>query len=119
MYKYYTEDEFQRATPPCSIDDMDEFFMRRLDIAREIAGIPFRINSAYRTIQYELEQGRDGTSTHTKGLAVDIDYDNPTEAYKIVTALMDVGFSRIIIYKSWIHVDADPVKVKPILKYGR
>lgn len=118
-YKYFPKEEFDRCTPPCHISDMHEFFMRRLDTARDIAEIPFILTSAYRSVDYELQQGRDGTSTHTKGLAVDIAYKHPTEAFKIVDALMAVGFSRIILYKSWIHVDADPEKVKPILKHGK
>lgn len=116
--KYFTPEEFEQANPPCSIDDMNRFFMQRVNTARELAGIPFPVNSAYRTVEYELEQGRDGTSAHTKGLALDIGYDTPTQAFKIIKALMAVGFSRIIVYKSWIHVDADPNKLKPMLKYG-
>lgn len=115
-YKYISEDEFPRCTPPCKITDMDPFFLERLDVARHIAGIAFIFSSAFRTVEHELAQGRDGTSTHTKGRAIDITYSSSSECFKIVQALMQVRFTRIIIYKSWIHVDADKDKLSPMLK---
>lgn len=115
-YKYISAEEFTHCSPPCTIQDMDQFFLSRLDVARHIAGIPFIFNSAFRTVEHELEQGRDGTSTHTKGLAVDIGFKNSTECFKIVHALLQVGFTRIIIYNSWIHVDMDADKVQPMMK---
>ena len=43
-YKYFKPYEFECAVPRCRIDDMDKDFLRALDSARELAGIPFRIN---------------------------------------------------------------------------
>ena len=53
-WKNFNEIEFQMATPSCSLKQMSESFMNRLQTARDIAGIPFRINSAFRSEQYEL-----------------------------------------------------------------
>lgn len=107
---YFSEDEFHAATPSCQLSDMDEKFMHRLEAARVIAGIPFVINSAYRTVDYEKSKGRDGTSSHTKGLAVDIKTDNSRERYIILDALIRTGFHRIGVGDNFLHVDDDPGK---------
>lgn len=99
------------------IDDgnMDEDFLYSLDHARELAGIPFVITSAYRTVENELSNGRDGTSSHTKGLAVDIRVRSSSERYTILNALICVGFNRIGIGQNFIHVDQDPDKVSNVI----
>jgi len=106
-FNYFTERDFDRANPRCKLSDMQEHFMKKLDAARDIAGVPFIINSAYRTKEHELKQGRDGTSSHCKGIAVDIRAGNSVARFRILTGLMRAGFTRIGIYGSFIHVDLD------------
>lgn len=115
MYKYFTNTDFKNASPPCNINDVDSHFLSRLDTAREIANIPFKITSAYRTTAHELKQGRDGTSSHTKGLAVDIKVETPLDRLIVIESLLRVNIKRIIIYPTWIHCDIDPTKPKLIL----
>lgn len=104
-YKYFTDEEFRKATPSCSLSDMDENFMSKLDLARDIAGVPFIVSSAFRSKEYEKKKGRSGTSRHTLGIAMDIRcYDNALR-FRIVNALLSVGFRRIGIASSFIHVD--------------
>ena len=110
--QYFKESEFKRCTPPCSLQDMNQSTMKRLDYARMIAGIPFVINSAYRTLEYEKAHGRKGTSSHTLGRAVDIRCNTDENRFKIVGALQQAGFNRIGIGKTYIHVDDSP-KHKP------
>ena len=106
--KYFSEGEFQKCTPPCSLQDMNQGTMSRLDTAREIAGIPFVLNSAFRSVEYEKEHGRKGTSSHTLGHAVDIRCNSVANRFKIVAALYEAGFNRIGIGKTYIHVDDSP-----------
>jgi uncharacterized protein YcbK (DUF882 family) len=87
---------------------MNPDFLLKLDKARGIAGVPFKINSGYRTESHNKKVGGTPNSAHTKGFAADIAYSTGTDGYKILTALHQVGFTRIGIYKSWIHVDSDP-----------
>ena len=108
--KYFVASEFENARPACSLSDMDEGFMQLLDTARHIAQVPFIINSAYRSKDYELSQGRKGTSSHCKGVAVDIHCINPAARIRIITGLIKAGFSRIGIGKTFIHVDYDKEK---------
>lgn len=114
-YKYFKEEEFRKATPSCSLSDMDPEFMHRLDECRDFAGIPFIINSAYRSIDYEKSKGRTGTSQHTKGLAVDIRCITNAERYRMVASLLVAGFTRIGIGSTFIHVDMGYPKAQPII----
>lgn len=103
--RYFKEEEFRKAVPSCSLSDMDERFMSKLDLARLYAGVPFKINSAFRSVEYEESKGRSGTSMHCKGRAVDIACYTSAVRFAIVVALVDVGFRRIGIGSNFIHVD--------------
>lgn len=103
--KYFKEAEFQKAQPSCSMSQMDLSFLERLDKARELAGIPFVINSAYRSKEYERENGRDGTSAHCFGLAVDIRAVSSQSRMKVLRGCIQAGFNRIGIGATFIHVD--------------
>lgn len=107
--KHFKESEFKRCTPPCSLQDMAQGTINRLDTARDIAGIPFVINGAYRTVEYEKKHGRKGTSSHTLGRAVDIRCNTYDNRMKIVCALIKAGFNRIGIGKTYIHADDSPI----------
>ena len=109
-YTYFSQWDFDNASPPCSIHDMNSKFMERIDNARRTAGVAFIVNSAYRTVDHELSRDRNGKSSHTKGVALDIRANDSRNRYIIVKALLDAGFTRIGIHKSFIHVDADKDK---------
>lgn len=109
-FRYFKPEEFEKATPACSIDDMNEGFLQLLDDARSLCSVPFIINSAYRSKEYEASKGRAGTSSHCKGLAVDLRCSSPRNRFKMVIALISVGFRRIGVYPTFIHVDMDPAK---------
>jgi len=92
-------------------------FLHKLDEAREIAGVPFKITSGYRTPQHNLDVGGRVGSSHIKGLAVDIACTNSDHRQKILTALIKVGFRRIGVGKSFIHSDLDNDKPNAIWLY--
>ena len=94
--------------------NMDVDFLSKLDEAREFAGIPFVINSAYRSPTHP-ESIKNPTSSHIKGLAVDIKATDSTTRFKIVEALISVGFTRIGIADTFIHVDLDFDKTQDVI----
>ena len=94
---------------------MKQGTMDKLDAARESAGIPFVLNSAYRSTEWEKKQGRDGTSSHTKGMAVDIRCNSNANRMKIVRALIEAGFVRIGIGKTFVHADDDASKSQNVM----
>ena len=104
MSKYFKEIE----------NNMSKEFLFVLDEAREIAGIPFIINSAYRSPEHPLSI-KNPSSSHIKGLAVDIKATDSKTRFKIVQALITVGFTRIGIADTFIHVDLDLDKTKNVI----
>lgn len=113
--KYFKESEFQKCTPSCSLQDMDQNFMNTLDAIRSVAGIPLVLNSAYRSVVHEKKMGRPGTSSHCKGVAVDIRCNTFTNRDKIVTAAKACGIRRIGIAPTYIHLDVDKEKTQNII----
>lgn len=115
MLKYFSQSDFDNCDPSCSIDDVNKELLKKLDIARLIAKVPFVINSAYRSMEHEKAQGRTGTSSHTKGLAVDIKSTDSLTRFKIISSLLSVGLNRIGIGKNFIHVDMDTNKSSNVI----
>ena len=104
MSKYFKEIE----------ENMNADFLAKLDEARSVAGIPFIINSAYRSPEHPLSI-KNPTSSHIKGLAVDISSKYSRERFLILDALLVVGFSRIGIADTFIHVDLDLDKSQNVI----
>ena len=104
MSKYFKEIE----------ENMDEHFLETLDEARGVAGIPFTINSAYRSPEHPLSI-KNPSSSHIKGLAVDIKIRSSRERFIILDALIAVGFTRIGIADTFIHVDLDLDKSQGVI----
>ena len=111
--KYFKPQEFDCHC--CGKNEMQEIFVRRLDLARAAAGIPFEITSGYRCPVYNAQVGGVPNSAHTKGLAADILATNPQKRFIILTALLGVGFCRFGIGKNFIHVDMDGEKPQQVL----
>jgi len=123
MLKYFNFEEFDCPTlegsglPNSDGGKMCIDFLQKLDEAREIAGIPFKITSGYRSPQHNLDVGGRVGSSHIKGLAVDISCTNSVDRQKILTALIKVGFTRIGVGKSFIHTDLDHDKPNALWLY--
>ena len=106
--KYFKPEEF--ACPCCGKVKMNEEFIERLDKARYIAGIPFKISSGYRCPKHNAEVGGVPDSAHTKGLAADIICNNSQDRYKIIEATINCKLKRIGVGAEFIHLDCDREK---------
>ena len=118
MSCYFTDSDWSQAVPPCSSKDMSSELVSLLHSVRSLCGFPLVINSAYRSVDYEKSKGRSGTSSHTKGLAVDISCTDESKRLVLLNALLSVGFTRIGIAKTYIHVDIDSEKKSCIWLYN-
>lgn len=105
--EYFAEEEFQRCSPSCSLQDMTQEAMDVFDAVRRRAGIPLVINCAYRSPEWDRRQGRSGNSAHTKGVALDIRANSSATRMKIVTVALAEGVTRIGIGKGFVHLDID------------
>ena len=113
--KYFEHKEFSSPDLPGSGEKMDFKFLDKLDRARGIAKIPFRISSGYRTEEHNKKVKGVKNSAHLKGLAADIRCKRSRDRFIIVAALMEVGFTRIGIGKTFIHVDSDETKAQVVI----
>jgi zinc D-Ala-D-Ala carboxypeptidase len=113
--KYFTYDEFNSPDIQSGGDLMDMELLLMVDRVREQYGKPIIITSGYRTPQHNARVGGKTTSSHIKGLAIDIACDNSTDRFKLKGLLQEVGFNRIGIDKKFIHVDVDKDKIQNIL----
>ena len=66
--KHFELSEFDCPCGKCTAS-MDGEFLDALDEARELAGVPFSINSGYRCIEHNKSVGGSKTSSHMLGVA--------------------------------------------------
>jgi zinc D-Ala-D-Ala carboxypeptidase len=106
LVNYFKESEF--ACRCCGVAKMQQSTIDKLIKAREIAGIPFVINSGYRCEAHNASVGGKSEGAHTSGYAVDIKATDSRSRFLILDAVLKAGFNRIGIAKTFIHIDNDP-----------
>ena len=115
--KNFKFSEFDSPDHKGSGINMDVNFLQMLDNARTNAGIPFKINSGYRTTEHNKKVGGTKSSSHLRGLAADISCTDSNTREKITKALIKAGFNRLGIAKTFIHCDSDNTKKPAIWLY--
>ena len=122
-YNYFSlETDPMLACPCCGQINIDPGFLSKIDEARGDAGVPFHINSGCRCVGHDrsLHMGEvaagayNATSSHIKGLALDIRAKSDEARYRIVKSLLKCGFRRMGIANTFIHVDDDPDKPQDV-----
>lgn len=94
--------------PCCHQCSMDQSFMNRLESARILSRVPFKINSGFRCLKHNTSlENSSPDSSHMIGVAADISALHNEIRYRILFSLLSVDFNRIGIYKNFIHVDFD------------
>lgn len=98
--------------------DLDQELMAMLDMARGKAGIPFVITCGMRTPEQNAAlKNSVSDSAHLTGHAVDLACTESEQRFKMVTALLDAGFTRIGIYAAHLHADNDLTKSQGVMWY--
>jgi uncharacterized protein YcbK (DUF882 family) len=113
--KYFNYSEFDSPDVQGSGQLMDKTLLQMLDDVRDKYDKPIHITSGFRTPQHNEEVGGVETSSHLKGLAVDISCTNSKDRFDLINCLLDVGFSRIGVAKTFIHADIDPDKIQCVI----
>ncbi len=110
--KYFKLSEFDCPTDSGSGENMCLSFLSKLDDARELAGVSFKITSGYRTPKHNTSVGgvKDSSHTNIPCNACDISTPDSSTRYKIISSLLKVGINRIGIGKNFIHCDTDKKK---------
>ena len=109
-FKYFTYSEFDCPSLKGSGENVSDELINMLDIVRKKYGKSITINSGYRTAERNKLVGGKPESSHLKGLAADLKCDNSTDRFKLYDILREVGFNRIGVAKTFIHVDIDKDK---------
>ena len=118
--KYFKLSEFDCPFEEGSGSKMNYTFLEKLDQARGLAGIPFKITSGYRTKEYNEDLIKRGykaskNSSHLKGLAADISVKDSKSRFIVFNSLLLAGFTRIGIADTFIHVDLDTDKKQNVI----
>jgi len=103
--KHFKKSEFT-CKCGCGKTVISDDLLYMLDRAREFAKKPFVITSGYRCENHP-ESKKNPTSSHIKGLAVDIKCTDSNTRAIIVDALVYADFERLGLHKSFIHADID------------
>lgn len=96
--------------PCCNTNYMDHDFLVKIDLARELAGVVFNVNSGYRCLKHNIKVGGSRTSSHLVGLAADIECLTDAMRGAIIPAFYDAGLTRIGYRSDFLHVDYDLTK---------
>lgn len=101
--RYFKPEEFTMDGQNV-FEHMQSDFLKLLDECRHIAGVPFQINSSFRTKEKNKAVGGAPNSMHVKGRAVDIRATNGITRMKIVRAALSLGLT-VGIMENAIHLD--------------
>jgi uncharacterized protein YcbK (DUF882 family) len=111
-FEYFTYAEFDQPGLPGSGERyMSDEFIEMLDETREIYGKSIKINSGYRSKEYQQElakrynTGVAKNSPHTEGIAADIHVANSKDRWLLINSLLLAGFTRIGIASNFVHAD--------------
>lgn len=107
--------DFSNCVPPCTADKLNKNFVDTILFAQGMCGMQFRITSALRPLDWEISRGRKGTSSHVKGLAIDVSTQDSYTRFKVVAGAILAGIPRIGIGKTFVHLDCDASKPHPII----
>lgn len=84
---------------------VDPMSMSKLDVFREIIGVSFTPNSAYRSEEHNKNVGGAPNSYHRKGQAFDIPIKKGMSREDIHRVAKQVGFTGFGDYNSFVHID--------------
>jgi len=105
----------------CGLSNPNPRLLRRTNKARKISGIPWHLTSGSRCLTHNRSIGSKDTSSHVpKGDdgytdAIDVDSPDSRTRWEVVHAMVQAGFTRIGIGKSFVHGDVDVYKSQNVM----
>lgn len=105
VYKYFKLTEKTGTRGNHTVAELKPELVAKLDLIRGDAGIPFIIESGFRTPEENKAVGGATNSAHLKGEAVDIRCLTSENRYKIITSALKHGINRIGIGSNYLHLD--------------
>ena len=117
-WKYFNPDKEKKLI------GVDGWLINKLDLAREVAGVPFVVVSGKRSPEENARVGGASSSAHLSGNAVDISCHDGVSLWKMLMGLLHAGVPRIglngIVVEGkfnikGIHADNDPTKPQNVV----
>jgi hypothetical protein len=96
---------------------MDREFLMMLDQARHLCKLKFKIIKGYVSPDGQVRKNELNNSSHLIGRACEILCQHNYKRYRIITSLLEVGFTRIAFADDRIYVDNDDLKPDSIWHY--
>ena len=112
MTDNFSRSEFACACG-CGFDDIKDYHVEMLQKVRTEIGIPMVINSGCRCMGHNMDVGGVPNSAHPRGEASDVACMDGTRRYTLISAALKVGFNRIGVAKTFVHLDRDPFLPAP------
>ena len=107
--RYFTDEEI-KCKCGCGLIMYVPYFFYKVNTLRDIVGQPLRVNSWCRCAIHNLSVGGSLTSSHLKGLAVDLSIPTEYIKYRVLLAAGEVHFRGVGVGKNFIHLDDDQDK---------
>lgn len=105
------QESIDRFRCPCCNQNLID--LRVVDIHERVEAQLKRklpVNSGYRCKKHNEELKASPTSSHTRGLADDIDCDDSPTRFLIIKFLISIGVTRIGLARGFLHFDIDRQK---------
>ena len=106
--KHFQPSELESPDAPGSGVNMQLPLVLLLDQLREACAFPLIVSSGYRTERHNQRVGGVDSSSHTSGWAVDIRAVSSDARWTIVRHAIELGFNRIGIASTFLHLDCSP-----------
>ena len=90
--------------------NMDERLIRILEAVRARLGRPMKVNSGYRSPEYNHSIGGSKRSQHKLGKAADIHINSQEEGEEIEKLAREYGIGGVGRYNTFIHLDTGPTR---------
>jgi hypothetical protein len=103
-WNFFSRDEFACRCGNCE-NLIQNDLIDKLDKAREISGVSYKIHSGFRCLAHNTSIGGSKSSLHMSGRAADIHVSSSSARYQILKGLFAAGLDRVLIYRTFIHAD--------------
>jgi len=94
----------------CGQNMMDPRVIHYIEVIEEELKQTLVVTSGYRCEKHNLKEGGSKTSSHLKGLAVDLKCAASRLRFQIMRIAIRLGITRIGIGKTFLHLDIDRQK---------
>lgn len=113
--RHFKPEEFNSPDEKASGLRMSIDFVKQLDKLRFFCEFPLKINSGFRTKTHNKKVKGKPSSAHTLGLAADIHCVNSRKRFIIVQEALKLGFKRVGIGNTFVHLDMDDNKPQQVI----